>query len=72
MKVALVTFPAVDIGFRSSAEANIANGAITPPMLELRLRRNYPRASVTCGIVEGDRERWYAYRDGSWIASPHE
>ena len=73
MKVALVTFPAADAAFRIFAESFVAlDGESTPAALEACLRRSYPLASVNRGIVDRNAERWYAYRDGTWIASPHD
>jgi hypothetical protein len=72
LKIALVTNPDGDLGFRSSAEAYIADGAGSPDSLQHRLRGEYPKASVTVGIVDRGVERWYAYREGHWIQSTGE
>jgi hypothetical protein len=72
LKIALVTNPDGDQGFRSSAEAYIADGVESPGSLQHSLRREYPKASVAAGIVERGVERWYAYREGHWIRSSAE
>lgn len=69
MDVTLFMNPASDERFRSSVDACLAEGADTPAGLQRCLRTTYPTASVTNGIIDRGIERWYAYRDGSWIAS---
>jgi hypothetical protein len=69
MNVRLITNPTADNAFRLAAEASLAAGAASPVGLEARLREEYPRVSVVCGIAEVGSERWYAYRDGHWIDS---
>ncbi len=67
VSIRLITNPAADAEFRSRAECLLADGTATPTELQLRLRADYPEASVVRGIVEPGSERWYAYRDGRWI-----
>ncbi|MEX2547259.1 MAG: hypothetical protein WD830_05660 [Chloroflexota bacterium] len=67
MKVLLVTNPAADGAFRLVAEHMLDLNGGTPEGLQSRLRDEYPRASVVRGIEDHGSERWYAYRDGSWI-----
>ena len=67
LKVTLTANPDRDLRFRQFVDHCLAAGAGTPAELQSCLRVDYPRASVTNGIIDRGFERWYAYRDGYWI-----
>jgi hypothetical protein len=67
MKVQLITNPAADGDFRLTAERMLNGDGHTPEGLQSRLRGDYPRVSVVRGIQDNGLERWYVYRDGTWI-----
>ena len=69
MKVYLVTNPPTDSAFRQKAERMLGGDGESPEGLQSVLRRDYPRAAVVRGIEDKGAERWYAYRDGHWIAT---
>jgi hypothetical protein len=69
LRVALITIPVDDEGFRSTAEALLSDDAHSPTVLERHLRTDYPAASVINGIEDRGMQRWYAYRDGHWVPS---
>jgi hypothetical protein len=66
-KVHLVTNPPNDEEFASHAQ-ELVDRAATPEELESLLRGQYGEARVFRGVTDV-RERWYAYRDGSWRAN---
>jgi hypothetical protein len=69
MKVLLVTNPAADGAFRSTAQRLLGQNGHAPETLQSHLREEYPRASVVRGIQDKGAERWYAYREGVWVDS---
>lgn len=69
MKVLLITNPAADAVFRSTAERMLGLNGHAPETLQSHLRDEYPRASVVRGIQDNGAERWYAYREGVWVDS---
>lgn len=64
MPIDLHAYPADDRQFRALALQLIRDGVERPEMLQVALRRDYPKAQVVGGITEGLVVRWYAYRDG--------
>lgn len=62
--------PDDDEEFASTAWSLMANGAVTPPVLQAALRNAYPRAVVRRRELSGEPvEVWYVYRDGHWVRS---
>jgi len=66
-RVIVIANPPGDGMFRGTAQAHAKDGANTPQELQRRLREHWPRARVVGGITDRGSERWYAYREGSWI-----
>lgn len=61
--------PSGDSRFRQVAQALAGDGPGTPEELQAALREEWPKSRVVRGIVDSDHERWYAYRDGSWVST---
>ncbi|MDP8905721.1 MAG: hypothetical protein M3N29_10525 [Chloroflexota bacterium] len=61
--------PGNDTEFKHSVEHH-GRTARNPADLERRLRTRYPRARVFEGISDTfGTARWYAYREGHWVAA---
>jgi hypothetical protein len=67
-QVLLQTYPFDDQEFGADAHLALDSGPETPLGLELLLRERYPSVRVVDGIKDGLLERWYAYRDGVFVA----
>lgn len=62
-----MTNPHTDTEFQRRAE-ELVDRADSPEELESLLREQYHRTRVVRGVTD-IYERWYVYRDGSWINS---
>ena len=64
----LILNPTSDVEFMRHVES-LASTCSTSAELEAALNGAYPDAVVRVRVLSGDREAWYVYRDGTWVAS---